>query len=376
MSINEKLTPHFTGDLALFANWRSENGWAAPKRFIEVDDSSGADQAFRFASEGVGLLWRGDFQNGRQLLKAIIRRLDKHPPKFDQIDYPARFHRVRLHRAQRARTLGMLLLPVESDHKLSHRRAPDISAACQESYGASKQAYVVPFTEILGVVSAHEWRKKGLNIEALNGKIHPHYGVFAPTRNEYLNLLMQAPLPPTELAMDIGTGTGALALLLAKRGLKHVVATDTNPRAVACAKDNIKRFDATMQISIEQTNLFPTARAGLIVCNPPWLPGKPSSLLEQAVYDPDQQMLKGFLQGARQHLTPGGQVWLILSDLAEHLGLRTREDLLKQFDLAGLQVIERSDIQPTHKKTRDDADPFFDARTKEITSLWRLQSQN
>lgn len=36
-------------------------------------------------------------------------------------------------------------------------------------------------------------------------------------------------------------------------------------------------------------------RAALIVCNPPWLPGWPASLLEQAVYDPDSRMLRGFI---------------------------------------------------------------------------------
>ncbi len=38
-------------------------------------------------------------------------------------------------------------------------------------------------------------------------------------------------------------------------------------------------------------------------------------------------MLRGFLAGLADHLAPGGEGWLILSDLAEHLGLRPREQL-------------------------------------------------
>ena len=39
-------------------------------------------------------------------------------------------------------------------------------------------------------------------------------------------------------------------------------------------------------------------------------------------------MLLGFLGGLAAHLTPEGEGWLLLSDLAEHLGLRSRDELL------------------------------------------------
>jgi hypothetical protein len=68
-----------------------------------------------------------------------------------------------------------------------------------------------------------------------------------------------------------------------------------------------------------RADLFPEGRASLVICNPPWIPGRPSSPLENGIYDPDSQMLRGFLQALPRHLTPGGEGWLILSDLAEHL---------------------------------------------------------
>jgi methylase of polypeptide subunit release factors len=379
MSISENLTPHFTVDNALFANWRSENGWGAPKRYLEADDTMTADTAYRYVSEGIGLLWQGDFHNGRQLLQALTRRLDKRPPKLGDFAYPERFHRIRLNRAQRARALGMLLLAFEAGHVLAHRRAPDVALACQEAYGASDVPYVVPFTELLGVISAHEWRKKGLHIAALDGNVHAHYGVFAPTRNEYLDLIMQAALPPAQLAMDIGTGTGVIALALAKRGIRKIIATDNNPRAIASASSNVALFGFTPQIEIQQSDLFPEQQSGsvqqadLIVCNPPWIPGKPSSLLETAVYDPEQRMLRGFVRQVAQHLKPNGEAWLVLSDLAEHLGLRQRGDLLKLFADSGLRVIDRLEVKPTHRKINDADDPLAALRSKEMTSLWRLK---
>ena len=86
-------------------------------------------------------------------------------------------------------------------------------------------------------------------------------------------------------------------------------------------------------------------------------------------------MLKGLLQGARAHLKPDGELWLILSDLAEHLKLRSRDELLARFDDAGLDVIERLDTRPVHPKTKDEQDPLAEARRLEVTSLWRLKLQ-
>jgi methylase of polypeptide subunit release factors len=110
----------------------------------------------------------------------------------------------------------------------------------------------------------------------------------------------------------------------------------------------------------------------LILCNPPWLPAKPSATIEGALYDENSQMLKAFLMGLKHHLKPKGEGWLILSDLAEHLQLRSRQDLQDWFALAGLQVLGRVDVHPKHGKVFDAQDPLHVARRQELTSLWRL----
>ena len=225
-------------------------------------------------------------------------------------------------------------------------------------------------------MGAHEWRKKGVEVPALgappHNRIHPHYGVFSPVRGEYIDLVAQAPLPSTELAFDIGTGTGVLAAVLARRGVRRVVATELAPRALACAQDNLQRLGLQGSVELLEADLFPPARAPLVVCNPPWLPARPSSAVEQAVYDEGSRMLKGFLAGLAAHLSPGGEGWLILSDLAEHLGLRSRDELLGWIAAAGLRVLGRQDTRPRHSKAQDAGDMLHAARAAEVTSLWRL----
>ena len=374
-------TLHWTENgMAGSALWRSEAGMAPPKRVVIADDRLNADTAFRYACEGTAMLWRGDFQNARQLLQAMMRRIDRKPKKAAKAGGTSRapasmteaFHLHRQAQSQRARTLAMLLLPLDKDYRIPLRRAPDIRLACEEAYGAGGTASVVPLREVLGLIGAHEWRKAGVEIPALGARIHPHYGVFSPVRGEYIDLVAQAPLPSKELAFDIGTGTGVLAAVLAKRGVARIVATDQDSRALACACENLQRLGFDRRVELLQTDLFPAGRAPLIVCNPPWLPARPSAPIEGAIYDPDSRMLRGFLNGLAEHLEDRGEGWLILSDFAEHLGLRSRDELLKWIADGGLKVAGKIDIRPRHGKATDDSDSLHAARAAEVTSLWRL----
>ena len=362
------------------ARWHSEAGMPPPKKVIVADDTTNADTAYRLACEGTALLWRGDFHNARQLLQALARRADhkhgkgkKKAPKVPATPAEA-FHLHRQAQSQRARTLAMLLIPFEPGYEIPLRRAPDVKLACNEGYGRGEDAFVISLRELQGLVGAHEWRKNGVEIPALDARIHPHYGVFSPVRGEYVQLVAETPLPrgAKALAFDIGAGTGVLSAVLARRGIERVIATDMDRRALSCARDNIVRLELDGQVELMEADLFPPGRAALVVCNPPWVPARPSSSIEAAVFDPDSRMLKGFLAGLKAHLTEGGEGWLILSDLAEHLGLRPRAQLLEWIAAAGLQVLGRQDVRPIHPRATDETDPLHAARSAELTSLWRL----
>lgn len=402
---------HWTQDgAACSAVWRSAGGVPPPRRVVLADDQMPADTAYRLVCEGTALLWTGDYQNARQLLQALARRIERRQARSVMPQPPqahagakagpntgpdpapgAAFHWQRKLQAERTRLLGMVLLRFEPDHSLALRRAPDVRVACTQAWGPGQEPSVASLRELLGLIGAAQWREKGVEVAALGARIHPHYGVFSPVRGEYVDLVQAQPLPQAlathGVAFDIGTGTGVLAAVLARRGVRHgvrhglrrVVATDSDPRALDCARDNLARLGLLQVVEVVQADLFPTAgpqgqpRAGLLVCNPPWLPARASSSLEHAVYDPDSRMLRGFLQGAAAHLAPGGEAWLIMSDLAEHLGLRSRAELLGMFDAAGLVVDGRSDTRPRHPRAADGTDPLHVARAAEVTSLWRLR---
>lgn len=379
------------------ALWRSEGGWPAPENVVIADEKLAADEAFRLVGTGTALLWRGDFQAARQLLSALGARIDKRNRRAPR-DLALAFRQHREQSFHRARLLSLLLVPLDADYTVPLRRAPQVADACAEAYGAAASGAsgtapaavpgdsLLALRELLGVIGAHEWRRRGVDVPELDvhlpgepvrpGRIHPHYGVFSPVRGEYLELVATAPLPADAAeigrAVDVGTGTGVIAAILAHRGIHSVTATDLDPRAIACARENIARLGFSTQVEVVEADLFAPGQADLIVCNPPWVPAEARIPSDYAVYDPDSRMLRGFLGGLRAHLNPGGEGWLIISDLAERLGLRSRGELLDLIEDSGLRVIERHDTRPSHARSSDASDPLHAARAREITSLWRL----
>ncbi|MDZ4232404.1 MAG: methylase, partial [Dietzia sp.] len=177
------------------AGWRSENAAPAPPGIVVITDDISADKAVRIAQRGSSLLWRGDFQNARQLMRALDRRLEKRASRAPQSTDPGEvFLSSRKARAQRATILGKILIPLEADYTIRLRRAPDAREACAHAYGqpvdqpaevstdSVSEETLVSLPELLGVISAYEWHRKGIEVGALGARIHPAHGVFAPTR--------------------------------------------------------------------------------------------------------------------------------------------------------------------------------------------------
>lgn len=361
------------------AQWQSESNAAPPKKIVIAGDTTNSKVAYKQMCEGASLLYRGDFQNAKQLLQAIARKVDGNPVLPAETLTQA-FHQHRARQIQRANITNKLLVELKLG-SCELKRAPDLIAAVASALFTDAKPDKLPpkmlisLRELLGMIGAYEWYKKGVFIESLQANINATYGVYSPLRGEYLSLIQSASLGDVKTAFDIGTGTGVIAAILAKRGIETIIATDNSERALQCAADNIDRLNLKSNIKLEQSNLFPSGnkKADLIVCNPPWLPAKANAPIEHAIYDPDSKMLRGFISQAKAHLNESGEIWLVLSDLAEHLGLRSRETLMQWIADAGLTIIEKLDTPPKHSKSSDVSDPLYAARVKEVTSLYRLK---
>ncbi|WP_141332465.1 class I SAM-dependent methyltransferase [Myxococcus sp. AB025B] len=350
--------------------WRSESDEPSPARLHPVDDRLSADTALKRVRRGEFLLYSGDFHNAKQLLGALGRRLERASNARTPLEA---FRAERRARQLEHETLSRIAVSLDRDYRLALSRAPDVALACRQVWGEPETEFtVVPLKQLLGMLGAAEWRRKGLSVPGLTGLIHPHYGVYLPTRTDYVELLLSLPTLKGPRVFDIGTGTGVLSFLLLQRGASSVQATDIDSRAVACARENAERLGLRKSFQVTEGDLFPEGKADLVVCNPPWIPEPPKNRVDRAVFDEDNQFLRRFLEGLPDALTPGGEGLLILSDLAVLLGLRPQGWLQAQFARCGLTVKWSRSTAARHSKSKDTSDPLHMARSREITTLYCL----
>jgi release factor glutamine methyltransferase len=151
-----------------------------------------------------------------------------------------------------------------------------------------------------------------------------------------------------DLVLDMGTGSGAMAIIAAQRAQK-VVAVDISPIAVGCARNNVTINKVADRVDVRQGNLFDPVRAeekfSLIVFNPPFMDGSPSDWLETAIYDRDYQTLKQFFREFPKFLKPDGRLLIVFSEagdlqlldtLIQESGMKSelmKADLPKEYDL-------------------------------------------
>jgi SAM-dependent methyltransferase len=360
--------------------WRDARGdhrtaWlgqdAPPASVGTADDRIKAGEALKRTRRGEALVWTGDYHNARQLLAAMGRRIDAGGRGPRSRDLASLFRADREQKRLEHLLLGRVLVPVDPGFLLPLGRAPRVEAPLAEALGSGVPLPgLLPLRELLGMIGAHEWRVKGVPVPALGEGAR----VFPPIRGEYVGLVAQAcerwPVAG-KLAHDVCTGSGVLAFVLAQRGAR-VVGTDLEPRAVACALENAERLGLRDRVEIVQADLFPGGRADLILANPPWIPAQPLGMLDRAVYDPSGTVLDRIVAALPERLTPGGEGWIVISDLAERLGLRPAGWLETLAARAGLLLDGVLETRPTHSRTLDASDPLHEARAAEITRLYRL----
>jgi precorrin-6B methylase 2 len=326
----------------------------------------------RRVRRGEHLLYTGDFHNAKQLLAAMGRRLSSPPAARSPLEA---FRAERRARQLEHETLSRIVVSLDRSYRLGLKRAPDVAEACRWVWGEpDADSTVVSLKTLLGMLGAAEWRRKGLSVPGLEGKLHPHYGVYLPTRTDYIELLLSVTEVRGKTVFDVGTGTGVLSFLLLQRGASSATATDCDERAVACARENAERLGLSKRFKVLQGDLFPPGKADLVVSNPPWLPEPPKNRVDRAVFDEDNRFLRGFLEGLAEHLTPGGQGLLLLSDLAVLLGLRSADWLDQELARTGLAVKWKQSTPARHSKAKDRSDPLHAARSREITTLYCLSA--
>jgi release factor glutamine methyltransferase len=130
-------------------------------------------------------------------------------------------------------------------------------------------------------------------------------------------------LAPGKTLLEIGTGTGLIAIEAAKAGVQSCVATDINPHAVANAKRNVDRTGVQLQVEVREGDVFDALkedeRFDLVFWAHPfnWTREKIKSPLRLSGKDYRYRSLEAYLSGARQHVEKGGRILLGTGDSAD-----------------------------------------------------------
>jgi methylase of polypeptide subunit release factors len=167
------------------------------------------------------------------------------------------------------------------------------------------------------------------------GEFVVHKGVFSPTVfNDTFFYAEALPVPVGGAVLEVGCGTGFIALTVAKKGAGSVLATDINPSAVANCKANAEKHNLSDVVTARISDVFSAVTADerfdLIFWNWPYLAAQRNEddPLECSVFDPTYDSIGRYLRDARAHRSPQGRVMLSFSREAGNLSLleqRARE---------------------------------------------------
>ena len=206
-------------------------------------------------------------------------------------------------------------------------------------------------------------RATGVPLQHLLGSVEFHGRTFAtdaraliprPETELLMELALKEPLPDSPRILDVGTGSGVIALTLAAELPKaEVLAVDISPEALALARENAEKLGLAGRVRFLQGDLLEGVDGAfdLIVANLPYIPGgEIAGLAREVQHDPrlaldggpeGVEIIKRLIAQARGHLNPGGRLVLEIGHdqagrLAEELARQNYRDIRPVADYQGI----------------------------------------
>lgn len=318
---------------------------------------SAAAAAERLAA-GERLVVVDALQTGLEVLDALRAALGPPPPSADT--------HVRREFDARYRPLARnLVAPV---------RGPDAPLPGVGAIGFLDELYPergelwLPLVDLQELHGQWERYARGVPMAVLGQPLRPFAGVYAPKRTVHLELFatwLAGWQGPRRRAVDVGTGSGVLALMLARAGFETVAATDCNPNAVESTRREVERHGLQEHVRPLHVDLLGSPRepVDLVVFNPPWTQGPVRHPLDRALYF-DDDLFERFFDAAHQHIGAEGRVVLLFSDLLRLV----QPDVPHPIEAE----LERGRLRLVQKLRRRVPQAAGGRRTRERVEVWEL----
>lgn len=180
-------------------------------------------------------------------------------------------------------------------------------------------------------------------------------GVFSPKYFVDTNFFAEAlPIKKGTRILDMGTGTGIIAIISALKGAREVVGIDINPKAVENAKKNVEIHKLKDKIRILEGDLFKpliskNEKFNIIFWNFPWGYVEEDILMhERAIFDPFYKGLETFFKEAPNYLNKTGKIFIGFSLIMANV--KRFEELLKKYNLE-YKVVKEGKLTHISDKT-------------------------
>lgn len=321
-----------------------------------------AGQAARRLVAGDSLQLTDRFQVGLDVLAALQELLPAPP---HDAGYPAR----RAHRRAWQAASQRLLAPVLA-RALPFPDAPALGFA--DDLYADEDDFFLPLIQVDELNRAWHWYRKGVHLDVLGHALHPFYGTYVPTRVTHLALFgtwLSRYDGARDHAVDVGTGCGVLAMMLARAGFSRVVATDDNPNAVESVTRDLARLSPRPPVQPVAADLLGPGEQpfDLVVFNPPWVQGPVEDVLDRALYF-EPGLFPRFFDQAAARLSPGGRVVLVFSNLVALVQPDLPHPIEAELQQGRFELVQK--LQQRVKPTAAEGQPV--RRTRERVEVWEL----
>lgn len=341
-----------------------------PEDYTNFQKHDDPNPAVKKLLDGQYIIISDQFYDGLKILNVLKKKLKKKI-------HTQSFAGQRAYRAAYRNASHNLLLEFE-ENRAKVKKAPKIGWL-KRFY--STRDYVLSFPDVQGLNSSWQWYTKGIRIPPANINLYPFYGVYFPTRYNHIILFhewLKSYSGKQELAIDIGVGSGILALDMVKQGFEKVIGTDINPNAIIGMVEERERQDLTPEsLELVYGDLFSTIdeQADIVTFNPPWLEAqhKITSGIDQAIYY-KKDLFHRFFSQVSKHLKPSGKIVLLFSNLAQIVHNKRKNPILAEIEQNNRFVVAEQlnfHSQAASKKTRRRT-----RRKQEQVELWVLEKKS
>jgi len=333
---------------------------ADPAGTRRVGATTPVDRAVSWLLDGQRLVVEDRYGTAITLQHALHDALE--PAAVDAGHGPRRAFRRRLREAS-----DRLLLPVEAG-RIQLSRAPTIGllGALYPEPGM----VLLPVLDVQRLDKADEVLRHGVHLPVLGQKLHPFYGTYVPSRTEHLQLFatwLASWSGSKGRAVDVGTGSGVLALLLVRAGFSEVVATDSNPNALHSVGLELAQRPRPIRCVGGDLLAGEAGPFDVIAFNPPWIFGEVDELLDQALHYDDPALFERFFDQSLDALAPDGRVVVVFSDIGHLVQPDVPHPIEQELARGRFRLVDK-----LRRKVKGAKTDRGRRRTKERVEVWEL----